>query len=818
MKEKFSGFVSIIVPTYQEVENIRPLVSRIANSISMLGTQYEVIIVDDDSKDGTDKVVEALSAERYPVSLITRTGERGLSSAVIRGFEEAKGDILICMDADMSHPPEVIPSLLEQLAVSQADCVIGSRYVQGAEIDENWGLFRWLNSKIAKLMARPFTTVKDPMSGFFAVPKRVFKRATQLNPIGYKIGLEIIVKCRCKKVVEVPIHFSNRRFGQSKLNLKEQINYVKHLKRLADFKYSEISRLVRKFWIYVALALTTIAVFYRVCTYDFVNYDDPGYVYKNPDIQNGITPEAIKWAFTNGYACFWHPLTWLSYMLDWQLFGSKAGGYHLTNLIFHIANTLLLFTVLKQMTRRLWPSAFVAALFALHPLHVESVAWIAERKDVLSTFFWMLTMWAYLRYVKHPSVTRYLLALLAFAFGLMAKPMLVTLPFVLLLLDYWPLGRVSFKQRRIYYLIREKFPFIILSAIFSVIVFLTEQSGGALPSLAAVSIKFRIFNVLISYVNYIEKMVWPSRLAIYYPHSDSSISIPYAVISAILLLAVTIFILRFAKKYRYLVTGWFWYLGTLVPVIGLIQIGSFAMADRYTYITLTGLFIIIAWGAPDLLSGWRYKKIVLTLSALLIILAMSICTHFQLRYWRNSITLFQHDLDVTGDNYIAHICIAEPLFEQSRFDEATVHLTEALRLDPNSVRAHYDLGQVLVQKGKVNEAIEHFEKVLQLAPDWVEPMNNLAWLLATSKETAIYNPDKAVVLAKRACELTKYKQPDLLDTLAVAYAAAGDFSKAVETAEKALELCQSSEQNTLKSEIENRLALYKAGKPYIETK
>lgn len=236
-------FVSIIVPTYQEVENLRPLVSRIASSISTLRMQYEVIIVDDDSKDGTDKVVEALCAEGYPVSLITRTGERGLSSAVIRGFKEAKGDILVCMDADMSHPPEAIPSLLEQLAVSQADCVIGSRYVRGGEVDENWGMFRWFNSKIAKLMARPFTMIKDPMSGFFAIPKAVFERATQLSPIGYKIGLEIIVKCRCKRIAEVPIHFSNRQFGQSKLNLKEQINYIRHLKRLADFKYGEFSRL-----------------------------------------------------------------------------------------------------------------------------------------------------------------------------------------------------------------------------------------------------------------------------------------------------------------------------------------------------------------------------------------------------------------------------------------------------------------------------------------------------------------------------------------------------------------------------------------------
>jgi tetratricopeptide (TPR) repeat protein len=588
------------------------------------------------------------------------------------------------------------------------------------------------------------------------------------------------------------------------------------------------------------------------------------------------------------------------------------------------------------MTHRLWPSAFVAALFALHPLHVESVAWVAERKDVLSTFFWMLTMWAYLRYVKHPSVARYLLTLLTFALGLMAKPMLVTLPFVLLLLDYWPLARVPSKRvvgktdrqnkkntdshfhwRIPYYLILEKIPFFVLSVVSSIVTFLVHR--GAIAPTAQVPLKYRISNGSVSYVEYIGKMIWPSRLAVFYPHSGYDVSILYAVISIVLLLTVTILILRFAKNRRYLVTGWLWYIGTLVPVVGLVQVGGQALADRYTYITLIGLFIIIAWGLPDLLAGWRYKKIALTLSALLIIVAMSVCTHFQLRYWQNSLTLFQHALDVTKDNYVAHFCIATPLREQGRldkaiyhcseavrlrpdffdahiylayflrnagrldeavkeyreslqikpedpnalnglgitlgqqgkldesikcftealrikpdftavhanigytlllqgsFDEAAVHLAKALQLDPNSAQAHYSLGQALVQRGKINEAITHFEEALRLEPDWVGPMNDLAWLLAASKETTIRNPDKAIRLALRACELTNYNDPILLNILAVAYAAAGDFHKAIETAEKALELCQSSKQNTLKEEIENRLALYKAGKPYIET-
>jgi tetratricopeptide (TPR) repeat protein len=668
----------------------------------------------------------------------------------------------------------------------------------------------------------------------------------------------------------------------------------------------ETSKKYQSVWICLVLALTTAAVFCQVCTYDFVNLDDPTYIYENPNIQDGITSKAIKWAFTTGYASNWHPLTWLSHMLDWQLFGSNAGGHHLTNLIFHIANTLLLFIVLKQMTHRLWPSAFVAALFALHPLHVESVAWVTERKDVLSTFFWMLTMWAYVRFVGRPKISSYLLIAIFLALGLMSKPMLVTLPFVLLLLDYWPLERLGPKHGKagskysLSYLLIEKIPLFVIALASCIVTFIVQKKGGAMEGESYAFI-IRLANASISYLRYIIKMVWPVRLALFYPHPNQNVSILYAVISAGFLLAVTILILRFAKERRYLVVGWLWYLGTLVPVIGIVQVGMQAIADRYSYITLTGLFIIIAWGLPDLLAKWRDKNIGLALSALLIISAISVCTHFQLSHWRNSITLFQHALDVTEDNYVVHLCIAGPLREQGKLnetiyhcseairikpnstkalnflgialceagrideaipyykraleidphfanasanlalalaakgesaadhinkgytlalkgnlDEATLHLTQALWLDPNSAQAHYYLGQVLVQRGKINEAITHFEEVLRLKPNWVEPMNNLAWLLAASKESTIHNPDKAVRLARQACELTNYKKPDLLDTLSVAYAATGDFSKAIETAKKALELCQSSEQNTLKKEIENRLVLYKAGRPYIE--
>ncbi len=646
-----------------------------------------------------------------------------------------------------------------------------------------------------------------------------------------------------------------------------------------------ISTKYSSFWICAVLTLISAAVFYQVYNFEFVDFDDPEYVCQNPNVQAGITFETIKWAFTAVRSSNWHPLTWISHMLDWQLFGSNPAGHHLVNLIFHIANTLLLFLVLKRMTNALWQSAFVAALFALHPLHVESVAWVSERKDVLSTFFWLLTMWAYVRFVSRPKIFNYLWIVVFFAFGLMAKPMLVTLPFVLLLLDYWPLDRLKSK-RSLFYLIAEKIPLLAMVLASCIVTYIIQKESETIRITKDYNIIIRTANAFISYIQYIIKMIWPARLSYLYLHPGPNISFFYAVISAVLLLAITIIILRFAKNHKYLVTGWFWYLVTLVPVIGFVQVGIQAMADRYSYITLTGLFIIIAWGVSELLIKWRHKKIVLTLSALLVILIMSVCTYSQLRYWRNSLTLFQHAIDVTENNYMARFSMAKSLVDKNRFSEAVIecqkslqikpddpdvlnilgiafgqqgkydeaikcfsktlqikpdfamahsnigyafacqgdvneavlHFTESLRLDPCSVSTHYYLGRILAKSGKANEAVKHFEDAIRLKPDWTEPMNDLAWFLAASKENTARNPDKAIKLARRVCELTDYKNPELLDTLAVAYAAAGDFNKAVETAEKALELCQSPKQNTLEKEIESRLVLFKAGKPYIETR
>jgi tetratricopeptide (TPR) repeat protein len=509
----------------------------------------------------------------------------------------------------------------------------------------------------------------------------------------------------------------------------------------------------------LALAITTFAVFYQVGSFEFVNFDDPVYIYDNPNVQGGVNLKAIKWAFTTGHAGNWHPLTWLSHTLDWQLFGPNASGHHLVNLIFHIANTLLLFVVLKQMTRTLWPSAFVAALFALHPLHVESVAWAAERKDVMSTFFWLLAMWAYARYCRTavpvpkgqaaakrtPNIklgaTRYLLVVVFFALSLMAKPMAVTLPFVFLLLDYWPLDRLgpatSVKHKKVgtkyslSYLLIEKIPLFAMVLASGIVTFIVQKKGGAMGPSKGYNFFIRLANASISYLQYIIKMIWPVRLAMFYPHPGRNVSMLYAVISAVFLLTVTILILRFAKGHRYLLTGWFWYLGTLVPVIGLVQVGDQTMADRYSYITLTGLFIIIAWGMPELFGKRPYRKIVLWAASLIVLSALAICAHLQQRYWKDTITLCEHALKVTENNYKAHFSMTARLLEQGRIEEAIRHNTEAIRIRPDYIEAINGLGTALYQAEKTDEAIGYYKRALKINPHVAEANFNLATALAT---------------------------------------------------------------------------------------
>ncbi len=383
----------------------------------------------------------------------------------------------------------------------------------------------------------------------------------------------------------------------------------------------------REILICLFLVLATLTVYWQVGNYEFVNFDDDKYIIENFHVQKGLTRDSVIWAFTATHVSNWHPLTWLSHMLDFQLYGLNPSGHHLTNVFFHLVNTLLLFLVLKLMTGALWRSGLVAALFAVHPLHVESVVWVAERKDVLSTLFWMLTLWAYLGYTKRPGVKRYLVILLAFALGLMAKPMLVTLPFVLLLLDYWPLKRIELGQSAIglpaasqpstiankpgaqaFRLLLEKTPMFVLAAVSSVVTFIVQKSGGAVGALETYPFKIRMANALLSYVIYLKKMIWPQNLAVFYPHPGQSLPMWQAAGAGLLLVVVSIAVIRAGRRYPYLPVGWLWYVGTLVPVIGLVQVGDQAMADRYTYVSLIGLFIVVAWGVPDVARSWRYGK------------------------------------------------------------------------------------------------------------------------------------------------------------------------------------------------------------------
>jgi tetratricopeptide (TPR) repeat protein len=501
------------------------------------------------------------------------------------------------------------------------------------------------------------------------------------------------------------------------------------------------------------LMILTFATFEQVRTCNFINLDDDVYITENGHVQSGLTLKGVTWAFTTMHAGHWIPLTWLSHMLDCQLYGLNPSGHHLTSLVFHIASTLLLFLVLERMTGALWRSAFVAALFALHPLHVESVAWAAERKDVLSTFFWMLTMWTYIRYIERPRLNSYLLALLFFTLGLLSKPMLVTLPFVLLLLDYWPLGRFQFgrlsadlkshtvkpldtadQKSIVLRLIREKAPFFVLCAISCILTIVAAQKTGAVVPLEGYTLGSRIANALVSYVRYIEKMVWPRHLAVLYPYQEM-LPIWKVLGSGLLLVCISLLVIRAARKLPYLVVGWFWYLGTLIPVIGIVQAGPQALADRFTYVPLIGLFIMMVWGVPDILAGWRFRKVVLSVSTGLLLSLLMIFTNLQLKHWQNGITLFEHTLAATSNNFIIHNNLALVLAGQGKTREAVAHYAEALRIKPDFAQPHYNLGGLLANQGKTQEAIAHFAEALRIKPDYAEAHNNLGVALAGQGKT-----------------------------------------------------------------------------------
>ncbi len=714
------------------------------------------------------------------------------------------------------------------------------------------------------------------------------------------------------------------------------------------------------------LLLLGLIAFGEVREAQFLNFDDVPYVTDNPQVRRGLTLTGVKWAFTAVHASNWHPLTWLSHMLDCQLFGMQAGAHHLVNLGFHLANTLLLFLGLVRLTAAPGPSFLAAGLFAVHPLHVESVAWVAERKDVLSTFFWLLTMGAYSRYVARPGAGRYLLVAGCFALGLMAKPMLVTLPLVLLLVDYWPLRRLSVPASgrsgapgtasqpppaglSLPAAVWEKAPLFLLAGASCLITFYAQKAGGSVSSLAEIPLSVRLANALVAYVSYLGKALWPTHLAAFYPHPVTGLPAWQVLGAGATLAAISGAVLWQARRRPYLPAGWLWYLITLVPVIGLVQVGSQAMADRYTYVPLIGPFVAAAWGLGELTARWRRPGWVFAPVAAAVLLTLTALTLRQVSHWRDSVRLFEHALRVSGpaavvhvhlgsalltagrlaearehfdatlrlqpDHAAAHInlgmvfqaqgemdralahydealrlCPTFPtahynkaiaLFSQGHYEQTAFHFREALRLRPDHVGAHANLGIVLYLQGEVDQALAHYQQALQLLPDQPEVHNNLgvallakkepgqaqrhfaealrlkpdyadahfnlgkalflqgrpeeaAWryeqaivlspeyaealdglarILASADAEHLRQPDRAVELAARANRLTGYQQPEFLDTLATALAAAGRFPEAVSQAQRALSLAQAAGKEELARELQHKLRLYLKGPP-----
>lgn len=651
------------------------------------------------------------------------------------------------------------------------------------------------------------------------------------------------------------------------------------------------------------LVLAVAVAFGPTVRHEFVNYDDEEYVYRNPHVTAGITTGGIVWALTGSDIHNWHPLTWLSHMLDWQFYGPKPGGHHLTSVVLHAATAVLLFLVLRQMTGDLWPSAFAAAVFAIHPLRVQSVAWVAERKDVLSGLFFMLTLASYARYARGPfSWLRYLTVVLVFALGLMAKPMLVTLPLVLLLLDYWPLRRIGAGSREqrarggeqeatphsplpdshsLLYLILEKVPLLALSAA-SCAVTLVAQRDAIVPGQHS-SLASRTANAVVACAAYVGQLFYPAGLAAYYPRPEGGLPAWKVSVAAAMLASISAgcFVLR--HKHRYLLAGWLWYLVMLVPVIGLVQVGSHAMADRYTYLPHIGLSLLATWWLAGLCaSGGGRRGMLGAAIAALALAALIVCARIQTAYWRDSESLWTRAIACTSHNGVAQFNLASVLYEKGRVDEAVTHFEEGLKVFPGDAQAHLKLGNALFSKGQPAEAITHYQKALEtkpgdteihnelgnvlarqgrfaeaveqyqavlridsgsagtcanlaialaalsqydsalatfrhalkIDPDTVEACNGLAWLLATCPDTRLRNGAEAVELAERAVRVGGDQDPELLDTLAAAYAEAGRFPQAVETAERAVALAAARASGSPSDEMRARLDLYRAGRPY----
>jgi tetratricopeptide (TPR) repeat protein len=738
----------------------------------------------------------------------------------------------------------------------------------------------------------------------------------------------------------------------------------------------------RKLLLCIALAALTLLAYAPVYRNGFVDLDDGVYVTENPAVQAGLTARGFRWDWTSFRGGNWHPLTWLSLQLDAQLYHLRPAGYHLTNLLLHMAGVLLLFALLTRMTAEVGRSACVAGLFAVHPLHVESVAWVAERKDVLSMLFCLLCLWAYVDYATRPSLDRYLRVVLALAAGLLCKPMLVTVPCLLMLLDYWPLGRLRFSDTM--RLLWEKLPLFALSAAVAAITLGAQETREAVWSLTGLPLAARLANAAVSIVWYLAQTFWPHGLIVFYPLPRSGAPVVEAIGATIMLVAITAAALM-ARRRPYLAVGWLWFLVALVPVIGLVQVGDQARADRYTYLPHIGLFLALVWGGADLVSGPRWTGSVRFAGATALLVVLAAATRAQVEHWRDSAALWQHALRVAPDNQRAHLNLGADYLRLGRPERATDDLRKAVDLAPDSAQAHYhlglayllqqrfplagtefqealrlqpdladaahNLGLALLRQGKVSEAVAAFEKALaleprsvdsrsslgqalyqqgkldearehlraalaiqpsyvaarqnlgvvelrqgkpaeaeasfraalelnprnpdtwsnlgvalgrqsrwrpaiqafqeavrhdgkvsiyhrnlaqalyaadereaaaaefrnadQLEPQWQADANAAAWELATQPDPRRRDPAQAIDLATQVCQATLFGRPEYLDTLAIAYAAAGRFPDAVAAGRQALTLAQRQKPSLVK-ELEDRLRLYQAGRPYLQ--
>jgi len=591
--------------------------------------------------------------------------------------------------------------------------------------------------------------------------------------------------------------------------------------------------------IYLGLVGLVAAVFLQTGHFNFVNYDDGGYVFENANIRAGLTWRGVAWAFTHVHSQNWHPLTSISHMIDCQFFGLNAGAHHLVNVGLHAAAALLLFTFLWRSTNALWASAISTAIFAIHPLRVESVAWISERKDVLSGLFFMLTLLAYLRYVRGQTWQRMAVVAVCFAFGLTSKPMLVTTPIILLLLDYWPFAR--FKKQGLWKLILEKTPLVILSVGSCAATLIAQQV--AIGSRESLPLASRIDNALVTYVNYLRQMFWPVDLVPFYIHPEWRLG-TWEIIGAIILLAgitVAMFLLR--RKLPFLLVGWLWYIVMLLPVIGIIQVGLQARADRYTYLPQIGIIIAVVWAILNLSSLWRARTVALVPASLAVVGSLSFLSYRQATHWHDTESLWSYTLSLSQENDVALTGLAMIEVGRGQIDDAIIHFRHALGLRDGNAAAHYGLGLALSQQRKTDEAIEHWQKSLELQPDnlnarnnlgaalagigrtpeaieqWQQALafdpdngnaaNNLAWVFATSPDAILRDGAKAVAYAKRATQVPGGDNPLVYRTLAAAYAENRQFGEAISAAEHARQLAQAAGNSALVSELDRCIELFR---------